>query len=136
MPSSSTPTTEPATTVSPNDARRLVAAALQLFVHHWTDQLEARAIQLDIPAINADLDLASVLADNVTGWTHTTRLREFLETHGDALTAAAADLVPVDARLVEVLAKGMDRWALYPGATRAERMAHAALATLGLGVAR
>lgn len=79
------------------DARRLVAAALNRFADHFAQQLEDNAGLYDEAAVTRDIAFARTLAGNVTGWTHTTRLREFLEsgTTANLVSAFAGELFEV-----------------------------------------
>ena len=77
----STPTT---TTVDVDAARELISAALSTYAEVVSDQLD----RSDDPAADqSDLVLLAELAGNVTGWTHTTRLREFLQAHAPRAAA-------------------------------------------------
>ena len=68
----------PTTTADVAAARELISAALSTYAEVVADQLD----RSDDPATDQlDLALLAELAGNVTGWTHTTRLREFLQTH-------------------------------------------------------
>lgn len=71
------------------DARRLIAAALNRFADHFAQQLEENGGLFDEAAVTRDIAFARTFAGNVTGWTHTTRLREFLEDGKTANLAAA-----------------------------------------------
>lgn len=51
-----------------DQARKMVAVAL----HLYADQAAAAAVPAD------RIELARAMADNLRGWTHTTRLRDFL----------------------------------------------------------
>lgn len=79
--------------VTTESARRLLVAALNTAADRYTDLdlVQDEAVRLDVALLRA-------MADNVSGWTHTTRLREFLESNKTAETHAAyaeelADLV-------------------------------------------
>ena len=66
------------THLTPEDARKLVEHAL----HAYASQLLARAhhSSSEVAAeLREDAAAATVLARDVPGWTHTTRLREFLD---------------------------------------------------------
>lgn len=58
---------------TPDNARQLVAAALVAFA----DQHEAR-LDVSDESVVRDVALARSMAAHMTGWTHTTRLRDFL----------------------------------------------------------
>lgn len=73
----------PVSKVSPESARRLLVAALNTAADKY-DELDT-----EDEAVCLDIALLRTMADNVTGWTHTTRLREFLESANTAETHAA-----------------------------------------------
>ena len=81
-------TETPAPAVTPDNARRLVAAALQHYADHWHDQLEQRPDDLEVGSVITEVAWARALADHVTGWTHTTRLREYLDASSTVETVA------------------------------------------------
>lgn len=71
-----TTTTASSLAVSVDDARDLVERALSAFAKTLAAEVGG---QVDVTPYLRDMNLALHMADNVKGWTHTTRLREFLE---------------------------------------------------------
>lgn len=72
----STSTTTTPLAVSVDDARDLVEKALNAYAK--TLAAECGGL-VDVTPHLRSMNLALHMADNVRGWTHTTRLREFLE---------------------------------------------------------
>lgn len=64
---------------SPDNVRRLVATALQQYADRLHDKAADDPGAYDLDSVIPDIAWAHALADHVTGWTHTTRLREYLE---------------------------------------------------------
>lgn len=71
--------------VTPDSARRLLVAALNQAADDFS---ELGSFEHD-EAVRLDVALLRTMADNVTGWTHTTRLREFLQAGSTTETHAA-----------------------------------------------
>lgn len=69
--------------VTTESARRLLVAALNTAADKYAD------LDTDDVAVRHDVALLRTMADDVTGWTHATRLREFLESEKSADTHAA-----------------------------------------------
>ncbi|MFW6776113.1 hypothetical protein ACOACO_17650 [Nocardioides sp. CPCC 205120] len=91
-----TTTTAPAPVATTDAARRLLAAALVEFADRHEAALASQMTDEARLLVQADVALARSMAAHTTGWTHTTRLREFLESatareevdaHVDALPA-------------------------------------------------
>lgn len=84
----------PPAVATPDNARALVATALIAFA----DQHEAHPDTLVDGELLRDVALARSMAAHMTGWTHTTRLRDFLssqtardevDAHVEAVTTGA-----------------------------------------------
>lgn len=97
----STSTAASTTTATPGNARQLVATALTLFADVWTGKLEAAPDALDLASVTRDIALARTMASNTTGWTHTTRLREFLDSERTA-EEIAGELIALAAKADEL----------------------------------
>lgn len=102
-------TTQHSTTApSVEDARCLVSAALSFFADHHANRFvnEDRADYLGgiddtSAAVARDVAIARTMASRVPAWTHTTRLREFVDADStdETITSELADLLLLEEEL-------------------------------------